>query len=96
MRGERVFVLTGRIPALYTAVLGSFKAGCVVSPLFSAFGPEPIATRINIGEGQVLVTTDLLYSRKVRAWRERIAARKSARRIGADELTHGNVCIARR
>ena len=45
-RGERVFVLAGRIPELYVAVLGGLKRGCVVSPLFSAFGPEPIATRL--------------------------------------------------
>ncbi len=64
-RDERVFVLAGRIPELYLAVLGSLKAGCVVSPLFSAFGPEPIATRLNLGAGAVLVTTASLYRRKV-------------------------------
>jgi len=36
-----------------------------VSPLFSAFGPEPIKTRLAIGEGRVLVTTEALYRRKV-------------------------------
>ena len=71
-RGERVFVLAGRIPELYVAVLGGLKAGCVVSPLFSAFGPEPIATRINLGAGRVLVTTDFLYARKVAQWRDRM------------------------
>ena len=64
-REARVFVLAGRIPELYIAVLGALKCGCVVSPLFSAFGPEPIATRIGIGEGSVLVTTSSLYVRKV-------------------------------
>ena len=64
-KGDRLFVLAGRIPELYLAVLGSLRNGTVVSPLFSAFGPEPIATRIQLGEGQVLVTTDLLYLRKV-------------------------------
>jgi acetyl-CoA synthetase len=73
-RGERVFVLTGRIPALYTAVLGSFKLGCVVSPLFSAFGPEPLATRLQLGEGAVLVTTDGLYARKVAQIRAQLPA----------------------
>src|SRR4051812_4543168 len=34
--GESVFVLSGRIPELYIAVLGALKARCVVSPLFSA------------------------------------------------------------
>ena len=64
-KGERLFLLSGRIPELYVTVLGSFKNGTVVSPLFSAFGPEPIATRIKLGEGAVLVTTELLYERKV-------------------------------
>jgi acetyl-CoA synthetase len=73
-RGERVFVLTGRIPELYTAVLGSFKNGCVVSPLFSAFGPEPLATRLQLGEGAMLVTTDGLYERKVAKIRDQLPA----------------------
>jgi acetyl-CoA synthetase len=73
-KGERVFVLAGRIPALYFAVLGGLKHRCVVSPLFSAFGPEPIATRIAIGEGSVLVTTTGLYRRKAAVLRERLPA----------------------
>ncbi|MGE0387770.1 MAG: acetate--CoA ligase [Gammaproteobacteria bacterium] len=71
-RGDRVFVLTGRIPELYVAVLGALKLGAVVSPLFSAFGPEPIATRIGLGEGRVLVTTAALYARKVAPVRARL------------------------
>ena len=68
-RGERVFVLAGRIPELYVAMLGALKRGCVVSPLFSAFGPEPIATRLTIGQGTVLVTTASLYVKKVASLR---------------------------
>jgi acetyl-CoA synthetase len=70
--GGRVFVLLGRVPELYIAVLGALKAKSVVSPLFSAFGPEPIATRLGIGEGQVLVTTEALYRRKVESLRDRL------------------------
>ncbi|MCC7413676.1 MAG: acetate--CoA ligase [Gammaproteobacteria bacterium] len=73
-RGERVFVLAGRIPELYVAVLGSLKLGAVVSPLFSAFGPEPIATRINLGAGRVLITTGSLYRRKVERWRAQLSS----------------------
>jgi acetyl-CoA synthetase len=64
-QGDSVFVLCGRIPELYISVLGALKAKCVVSPLFSAFGPKPLATRLAIGEGRVLVTTVALYRRKV-------------------------------
>ncbi len=45
-KGDCVFVLCGRICELYVAVLGALKIGAVVSPLFQAFGPEPIRTRI--------------------------------------------------
>jgi acetyl-CoA synthetase len=70
--GERVFVLAGRIPELYLAVLGALKARAVVSPLFSAFGPEPLATRMQIGDAAVLVTTEALYRRKVEPIRAQI------------------------
>jgi acetyl-CoA synthetase len=70
--GERVFVLMGRLPELYVAVLGALKARCVVSPLFSAFGPEPIATRAEMGDARVLVTTPELYRRKVQGLRGRL------------------------
>jgi len=64
-KGDRVFLLCGRIPELYIAALGTLKNGSVLAPLFSAFGPEPVKTRLEIGEGQVLVTTGSLYRRKV-------------------------------
>ena len=44
-KGDRVFALLPRIPELYVACLGTLKNGSVFSPLFSAFGPEPIAAR---------------------------------------------------
>ncbi len=64
-KGDRVFALLGRIPELYIAALGSLKNASVFCPLFSAFGPEPIKQRINIGDGKVLVTTPRLFKRKV-------------------------------
>ena len=83
-KGERLFILAGRIPELYIALLGSLKNGTVVSPLFSAFGPEPIATRINLGGGTVLVTTDALYDRKVASWRERMPSLKHVLLVAED------------
>jgi acetyl-CoA synthetase len=71
-RGERVFVLAGRIPELYVSALGALKNGSVFCPLFSAFGPEPIEQRLRLGEGRVLVTTTALYVRKVAALREEV------------------------
>lgn len=83
-KGERLFLLCGRIPELYAAVLGSFKNGTVVSPLFSAFGPEPIATRINLGEGAVLVTTELLYERKVAKMRGELPTLRHVLLVGEE------------
>ena len=68
-RGDHVFALAGRIPELYIAALGTFKAGGVFCPLFSAFGPEPIRQRLSLGEAKVLVTTAPLYRKKVAALR---------------------------
>ena len=70
--GERVFLLLGRLPELYFALLGGLMARCVVSPLFSAFGPEPIVTRCEMGDARVLVTTPELYRRKIRGLRSRL------------------------
>ncbi|TDQ84444.1 acetyl-CoA synthetase [Dongia mobilis] len=64
-RGEAVFSLLGRQPALYIAALGALRAGCVFSPLFAAFGPEPVLARVSRGHGRVLVTTEALYRKKV-------------------------------
>lgn len=69
-RGERVFALMPRVPELYVAAFGTLKAGAVFSPLFPAFGPEPVRTRLEIGDGRVLVTTPSLYQRKVAPIRE--------------------------
>lgn len=70
--GARLFVLCNRGLELYLGVLGGLKAGCVVSPLFSAFGPEPLETRLRLGEGSVLLTSEALYRRKVAAIRDRL------------------------
>jgi acetyl-CoA synthetase len=64
-RGERVFSLLGRRPELYAAALGTLKNVSVFSPLFSAFGPEPIRQRLLLGDARVVVTTSSLYRRKI-------------------------------
>jgi acetyl-CoA synthetase len=72
--GETVFTLLGRIPELYVAALGTLKARCVLSPLFAAFGPEPVRARLAKGEGRVLVTTRALYQKKVASVRAALPA----------------------
>ncbi len=64
-RGERVFSLLGRRPELYVCVLGTLKNASVFCPLFSAFGPEPVRQRMQLGNARVLVTTRAFYTKKV-------------------------------
>jgi acetyl-CoA synthetase len=71
-RGDSLFALMGRVPDLYACALGTLKAGLVFSPLFAAFGPEPIRTRMEIGSARVLVTTASIYNQKIAAWRHEV------------------------
>jgi len=83
-KGDRVFVLAGRIPELYIAALGTLKNRSVFCPLFSAFGPEPIKSRAMIGEARVLVTTTSLYERKVKGIRSSLPSLQHVLLIGPD------------
>jgi acetyl-CoA synthetase len=65
--GDRVVSLLGRVPELHIAALGTWKLGAIFCPLFSAFGPEPVRTRLEKSGARVLVTTGTLYQRKVAA-----------------------------
>jgi acetyl-CoA synthetase len=71
-RGDAVATLAGRVPELYEAALGALKRGAVYLPLFAAFGPEPVAQRLERGRARVLVTTQELYDRKVAPIRDRL------------------------
>jgi acetyl-CoA synthetase len=83
-RGERVFSLLGRVAALYTAALGTMKHGAVFCPLFSAFGPEPVGQRLDLGSGAVLVTTRSLYTKKIAAQRDRLTSLRHVLLVDAD------------
>ena len=56
------------------AALGTLKHGSVFSPLFSAFGPEPIKARMSIGGARTLVTSEAFYRRKIEPWRGELAS----------------------
>ena len=71
-RGDGLFVLCPRGEALHIGVLGGLKAGLVVAPLFTAFGPEPLATRLQIAQPRALLTTRSLYRRKLQALRPQL------------------------
>ncbi len=84
-KGDKVFVIMGRVPELYISMLGALRNGSVVSPLFSAFGPEPIETRVNIGAADVLVTTAAIYKRKIAKIRDRMPSVKHVLIVGGPD-----------
>ncbi|MDJ0921895.1 MAG: acetate--CoA ligase [Henriciella sp.] len=75
-RGDSLFCMMGRLPEVYVSALGSMKAGLTFSPLFAAFGPDPIRSRMEIGKATVLVTTEALYNRKIKSWRSEVPSLK--------------------
>jgi len=83
--GDVVFTLLGRQPALYVTALGSLKAGCAFSPLFAAFGPEPVQARMSRGRGRVLVTTEALYRKKVAPIRDQLSDLRHVLLVGPVE-----------
>lgn len=72
LKGERVFTLLGRVPELYLTALGTLKRRAVFCPLFSAFGPEPVRTRLGLGGARLLITTPALFRRKIAPIREQL------------------------
>ncbi len=85
--GDTVSTLLGRTPALFVTALGTWKHRSVFCALFSAFGPEPIQTRLAISESRVLVTTASLYVRKVAAVRDSLPNLRHVLIVDAAETT---------
>ncbi|MFF8840662.1 acetate--CoA ligase [Streptomyces sp. NPDC015130] len=71
-RGERVFTLLGRRSELIATVLGTLRAGRVLCPLFTGFGPGPVALCMELGNARALITTRELYERTVAPARSRL------------------------
>lgn len=88
-----VATLLGRVPELYVAALGTFKGRGVYTPLFSAFGPDPIAMRMNLGRISVLVTTARFYRRKVAGIRSELPELQHVLIVGggADDIDDPSV-----
>ncbi|GAC1403382.1 MAG: acetate--CoA ligase [Pyrinomonadaceae bacterium] len=63
-RGDRVFTLLGRTPALYATLPGALKLGAGISALFTDFGPEAIRQRLADSEARIVVT-DIVNAAKV-------------------------------
>jgi acetyl-CoA synthetase len=89
--GDSVFSLLGRGADLYVVALGSLRYTAVFSPLFAAFGPEPIAQRIRAGGGVVLVTTADLYRAKVAPIRDTLPGLQHVLCVGSGSPPPGTL-----
>lgn len=54
--GERVCLFMDKVPELYFGFLGVLKMGAIVQPLFSAFGPESLLTRLQDASTSAIFT----------------------------------------
>lgn len=61
--GDRVGIYLPMIPEIVPAMLAVIRLGGVVVPIFSGFGPEAVATRLNDSEARFLITADGFYRR---------------------------------
>jgi acetyl-CoA synthetase len=64
-KGDRVFFFLDRVPEIFVSILGTLKAGGIVGPLFSAFGPEAVKDRMADSRAKVLVTSSALKKKIV-------------------------------
>jgi acetyl-CoA synthetase len=64
-KGDRVFFFLERVPELFIGILGTLKAGGVIGPLFSAFGPDAVKDRLADSGAKVLITSPALKKKIV-------------------------------
>ena len=62
-RGDVVGLCMPNLPETYVAFFAVLKIGAILMPLFSGFGPAPLATRLRDGEARVVLTADGTWRR---------------------------------
>jgi acetyl-CoA synthetase len=62
-RGDAVGIFLPMVPEAVAALLAVMKLGAVFLPLFSGYGPEAIAARLNDAEAKALIFADGTYRR---------------------------------
>jgi acetyl-CoA synthetase len=61
--GDAVGIFMPMLPETVAALLAVMKLGAVFLPLFSGYGPDAIATRLNDASAKALITADGTYRR---------------------------------
>ena len=62
-RGDVVALYLPNLPETYIAFFAVLKIGAILMPLFSGFGPVPLATRLRDGDAKVVLTADATWRR---------------------------------
>jgi acetyl-CoA synthetase len=89
--GDVVALYMPMLPETVAAFFAIAKVGAVAMPLFSGFGPQPIADRLNDGEARAAITVDY-------AWRRgrRIAMKEALDQAAADAPALRHVIVLAR
>lgn len=56
--GDAIGIYMPMVPEVVAVLFACFKIGAVAVPIFSGFGPESLATRLNDAEAKILFTAD--------------------------------------
>ena len=83
-----------RVPDLMTVALGTWRAGAVYQPLFTAFGPKAIEHRLKTSNAK-LVVTDPTNRAKLDEIRERAAGRGDDAGRGRGSVRPGDLDFAK-
>jgi acetyl-CoA synthetase len=62
-KGDRVAIYMPMIPETVAATLACGKIGAIYLPIFSGYGAEAVATRLQDGEAGIIITADGYYRR---------------------------------
>ena len=84
--GDVVAAMLPRTPDLLVAILGTWRAGCVYQPLFTAFGPKAIEQRFGTS-GAKLVVTDPANRAKL----DKIPGAPPIAIVGGQDVRRGNI-----
>ena len=57
-KGERVGIYMPMVPEIVVAFLGTMKIGAISIPIFSGFGGQALASRLDIAGAKLLITAD--------------------------------------
>ena len=60
VKGDRVAIVLPRIPEVMPVIVGAFRAGAIIVPIFTGFGPEAAAYRLS-HSGAKVVCVDRRY-----------------------------------